>query len=65
MNPTAHHWKPVLCGIAVLLGLAAATSAAAASTLTMITAVDTDHHGTLDRAELATGHAKMLLKRPK
>ncbi|KQV85936.1 EF-hand domain-containing protein [Rhizobacter sp. Root1221] len=155
MNLTSHHWKPVLCGITVLLGLAAATSAAAAGTesaeaeilmmdkngdgvltaaehaagaRTMFTAMDTDQDGrvtapemdqytarttrherdaqpmssaekiklvdangdgvltadehrdasarmfdtmdtdrdgTLDRAELATGHAKMLLKRPK
>lgn len=35
-----------------------------AASLKMFTTMDTNVDGTLDKAELATGHAKMLLKKP-
>lgn len=63
MHFTAHHWKPIACGLAVLLGLTVATSAAAAGTESAeaeILAMDKNGDSLLTAAEHAAGARAMF-----
>ena len=63
MSFTTHHWKPVLCGLTVLLGLTVATSAAAAGTESAeaeILAMDKNGDGRLSATEHAAGSRSMF-----
>jgi len=64
MSLATHHWRPVLCGLAMLLGLAVATSAAAAGTESAeaeILAMDKNGDSLLSATEHAAGARAMFL----